>query len=194
MRRFAGWTTSHRKTVILAWIAGLIVVGMIAKTAGSAFSEDFSLPASDSKEALDLLEQKFPAQSGEAAQIVFKADQGVETPAVEQKMKAVFAKVEKFPHVSEVASPYAKGDGAAAISKDGKIAYATIQFDAINSDIDKGKTEEIISTAQGASGEGLQVELGGQPIEEATEEEGEDSSFMVGLLAAVIVLLITFGH
>jgi len=193
MRRFASWTTSHRKTVILAWIAALIVFGMVAKTAGSAFSEDFSLPASDSKEALDLLEQKFPAQSGEAAQIVFKADQGVETPAVERKMKAVFAQVEKFPHVSEVASPYAKGGGAAAISNNGKIAYATIQFDAINSDIDKDKTKEIIAIAQGASGAGLQVELGGQPIEEATEEEGEDSSFMVGLLAAVIVLLITFG-
>jgi RND superfamily putative drug exporter len=193
MRRFASWTTSHRKTVIIAWIAALIVVGMIAKSAGPAFSEDFSLPASDSKEALDLLEQKFPAQSGEAAQIVFKSDQGVETPDVEQKMKAVFAKVEKFPHVSEVASPYAKGSGAAAISDDGKIAYATVQFDAINSDIDKDKTDEIISIAQGASGGGLQVELGGQPIEEATEEEGEDSSFMVGLLAAVIVLLITFG-
>ena len=193
MRRFANWTTSHRKTVILAWIAALIVTGMIAKTAGNAFSEDFSLPASDSKEALDLLEQKFPAQSGEAAQIVFKADQGVETGSVEKTMKAVFAKVEKFPHVSEVASPYDKGGGAAAISDDGKIAYATIQFDAVNSDIDKDKTEEIIAVAQGASGDGLQVELGGQPIAEATEEEGEDSSFMVGLLAAIFVLLITFG-
>jgi RND superfamily putative drug exporter len=193
MRRFASWTTSHRKTVIIGWIAALLIFGMIAKTAGSAFSEDFSLPASDSKEALDLLEQKFPAQSGEAAQIVFKSDEGVETPAVERKMKAVFAKVEKFPHVSEVASPYDKGGGAAAISNDGKIAYATLQFDAINSDIDKDKTDEIIAIAQGASGAGLQIELGGQPIEEATEEEGEDSSFMIGLLAAVIVLLITFG-
>jgi RND superfamily putative drug exporter len=193
MRRFASWTTSHRKTVIIGWIAALLIVGMIAKTAGSAFSEDFSLPASDSKEALDLLEQKFPAQSGEAAQIVFRSAEGVETPGVERKMKAVFAKVEKFPHVSEVASPYDEGGGAAAISNDGRIAYATLQFDAINSDIDKDKTDEIISIAQGASGEGLQVELGGQPIEEATEEEGEDSSFMIGLLAAVIVLLITFG-
>src|SRR3954471_3849264 len=193
MRRFASWTTSHRKTVIFGWIAALIVIGMIAKTAGNSFSEDFSLPASDSKEALDLLEQKFPAQSGEAAQIVFKADQGVETAPVERMMKAVFAKVEKFPHVSEVASPYDKGGGAAAISDDGKIAYATVQFDAINSDIDKDKTDEIISIAQGASGEGLQVELGGQPIAEATEEEGEDSSFMIGLLAAIFVLLITFG-
>lgn len=194
MRRFANWTTSHRKTIIFGWIAGLVVVGMIAGSAGSAFTEDFKLPASDSKEALDLLEQKFPAQSGEAAQIVFKADNGVETPAVEKTMEAVFAKVEKFPHVSEVASPYAKGgSGAAAISKDGKIAYATVQFDVINKDIDKEKTKEIIAIAQGASGAGLQVELGGQPIQEALQKEGEDSSFMVGLGAAIVVLLITFG-
>src|SRR3954454_6380732 len=163
MRRFASWTTSHRKTVIIGWIAALIVVGMIAKTAGTAFTEDFSLPASDSKEALDLLEEKFPAQSGEAAQIVFKADGGVESSAVEKKMDAVFAEVDKFPHVSEVASPYDKGGGgAAAISDDGKIAYATVQFDVINSDIDKDKTEQMIAVAQGASGNGLQVEMGGQ--------------------------------
>src|SRR3954452_9695299 len=109
MRRFASWTTSHRKTVIFSWIAALIVFGMIAKTAGNAFSEDFRLPASDSKEALDLLEQKFPAQSGEAAQIVFKADHGVEPAPVEKTTNAVFVKVEKFPHVREVASPCEKG-------------------------------------------------------------------------------------
>jgi RND superfamily putative drug exporter len=193
MRRFASWTTSHRKTVIAAWVAGLIVIGMIAGSVGAAFTEDFSLPASDSKEALDLLEEKFPAQSGEAFQVVFKADAGVETPAIEKKMEPVFAKLAKFPHVSEVASPYGRGSGAAAISDDGKIAYATVQFDVINSDIDKDKTDEMIAIAQEADGEGLQVELGGQPIQEALEEEGEDSSFMVGLLAAVIVLLITFG-
>jgi RND superfamily putative drug exporter len=193
MRRFAHWTTGHRKTVIIGWIVGLVVAGMLAGSAGSAFTEDFSLPASDSKEALDLLEEKFPAQSGEAAQVVFKAENGVESPAVEKKMEAVFSKLAEFPHVSEVASPYEEGDGAAAISDDGKIAYATVQFDVINSDIDKDKTEEMVVVAQDASGDGLQVEMGGQPVQEALEEEGEGGSFKVGLLAAIVVLLLTFG-
>jgi putative drug exporter of the RND superfamily len=192
MRRFANWVTGHRKTVIIGWIAALIGVGAIAGSVGSNFTEEFKLPNSDSKKALELLEHRFPAQSGETAQIVFKADNGVKSPAVEKKMDRVFSKIEKFPHVSEVASPYKNG-GAAAISKDGKIAYATIQFDVTNDKLDKGKTEEIISTAQGAAGNGLQVELGGQPIQEATEEEGQDTSFLVGLLAAVVVLLLTFG-
>jgi putative drug exporter of the RND superfamily len=191
MRRFATWITGHRKTVIFGWILALVVIGGISGSVGAHFEEEFKLPASDSKEAFDLLENKFPAQSGDSSQIVFKADQGVESPAVEKKMEGVFEEIEGFPHVSEVASPYHEG-GAAAISEDGKIAYATIQFDAPNNKLDKDKTREIIAIAQGAAGEGLQVELGGSAITEAEQEEG-DSSFGIGLLAAMVVLLITFG-
>ena len=106
-------------------------------------------------------------------------------------MTAAFAEIEKFPHVSEVASPYVKG-GAAAVSDDGEIAYATIQFDAAGNELDKEKTREIIAIAQKPAGDGLQVELGGNLIAEAEQEEG-DSSFGIGLLAAMVILLITFG-
>jgi RND superfamily putative drug exporter len=192
MRRFATWTTGHRKTVIIGWIVALIVVGMAAGSAGSKFTEEFKLPASDSQEAFDLLETKFPAQSGDTALIVFKAPNGVESAAVKKKMNAVFATVGKFPHVSEVASPY-KGDGAGAISGNGKIAYATVQFDVPNNKLDKASTKRMIKVSQAAAGDGLQIEMGGQPIEEARQEEGGDSSFAIGLLAAVIILLLTFG-
>jgi RND superfamily putative drug exporter len=191
MRRFATWTTGHRKTVILSWIVALIGIGAIAGSAGSEFSEEFNLPSSDSVEALRLLEDRFPQQAGESATIVFKAPGGIASEPVQGKMEGVFAKVAKFPHVSEVKSPYAEGSGA--VSKDGKIAYATVQFDVTNDKLDKAKTREIISTAQAAAGGGLQVELGGQLIQEATQEEGGSSSFAIGLAAAVVVLLLTFG-
>src|SRR3954451_21010569 len=163
MRRFATWCTGHRKTVILGWIVALVVVGFISGAAGSDFSEEFKLPASDSKEAFDLLESKFPAQSGDSAQIVFKAKGGVEAPAVKKEMTAAFRAIEKFPHVSEVASPYVEG-GAAAVSEDGDIAYATIQFDAAADKLDKEKTREIIAIAQKPAGDALQVELGGNLV------------------------------
>jgi putative drug exporter of the RND superfamily len=191
MRRFATWITGHRKTVIFGWIAALVLIGGISGSVGADFKEEFKLPKSDSQEAFELLENQFPAQSGDTSQIVFKSDQGVESPAVKKKMEGVFGEVEEFPHVSEVASPYHKG-GAAAISDDGKIAYATVQFDVANNKLNKDKTREIIAIAKGADGEGLQVELGGSPITEAEAEEG-DSSFAIGLLAAIVVLLITFG-
>ncbi len=192
MRRFATWTTGHRKTVILGWILALVVIAGIAGSKGADYSEEFKLPSSDSTEAYELLENNFPQQSGGTATIVFKAEEGVKSPEVQKKMESVFKTVEEQPHVTEVASPYGEGGGAAAISEDGKIAYATIQYNVQGNKLDKSNTEKIIHTAQGASGEGLEVQLGGQPIEEAKEESG-DASFGIGLLAAIIILLLAFG-
>jgi RND superfamily putative drug exporter len=192
MRRLATWCTGHRKTVIIGWIVALIGIGMIAGSVGSDFSEDFKLPASDSAEAFELLEDKFEAQSGDTATIVFKADGGVESPAVRKQMEGLFATAEELPHVSEVASPYESG-GAAAISDNGEIAYATVQYDVTANEIEKEDTNKLIDDAEAANGEGLQVEVGGQPIEEARSEEEGDLSFLIGLSAAVVVLLITFG-
>jgi RND superfamily putative drug exporter len=193
MRRFATWTTGHRKTVILSWIVALIGVGMIAGSVGSDFSEEFKLPSSDSQEAFDLLEHRFPEQSGVTAEIVYKAPAGADSPAVKKKMEGVFAEAAKLPHVSEVASPYAKG-GAAAISKDGEIAYATVQYDTTTDKLEKDDLKKLVAIGQAANGDNLQVEVGGAPIEEVRqEEEGGSSSFMIGLLAAVVILLLTFG-
>jgi RND superfamily putative drug exporter len=192
MRRFATWCTGHRKTVILSWIVALLGVGMLAGSVGSDFSEDFKLPASDSQEAFDLLETKFPAQSGDTVTIVYKARGGVETAAVKEKMEGVFASVAKVPNVSEVSNPY-EGDGTGAIGDDGKIAYATVQFDKPTEELETADIERVLDTATGASSDGLQVDVGGQPIEEVRAGDEGDSSFMIGLLAAVVILLLTFG-
>jgi putative drug exporter of the RND superfamily len=192
MRSFATWVTGHRKTVIIGWIVGLLAIGLIAKSAGSDFTEEFSLPSSDSKDALDLLENRFPAQAGDVVQIVYKSSDGVEAPAVKREMEGVFKKVEKLPHVSEVSSPYESG-GAAAISDDGEIAYATVQFNVTTDKLRDGEVEKVMTTAQNAGGEGLQVELGGAPVEEVRGEEEEGFSEAVGLLAAIVVLLLSFG-
>src|SRR5882757_5642139 len=82
MRRFATWTTGHRKTVIISWIVALIGIGTIAGSAGSEFTEEFNLPSSDSVEALHLLEDRFPQQAGESATIVFKAPEGISSEPV----------------------------------------------------------------------------------------------------------------
>jgi len=191
MRRFGNWTTTHRKTVVLGWLATLVVVVFAAGSVGSAFTENFELPSSDSQRAVELLEDRFPAQSGESATIAYRASAGVKAPAVRSRMSSAFTEIEGVPHVSEVASPYG-GPGAGGVAADGRIAYATVQFDEHGDEIGKANVERVIEIAQGASGNGLQVELGGQPIEEIRQEEG-DTSFMIGVSAAVVILLFTFG-
>jgi putative drug exporter of the RND superfamily len=192
MRRFATWCTGHRKTVIFSWVVALFVAIFLSGAVGADFSEDFSLPASDSTEALDLLEERFPAQSGETATIAFRDADGVESGQVRRRMEGAFTEIERLPHVSEVESPYA-GDGG-AISEDGEIAFATIQCEQTSDDLDREEVKRAMNDALGASGDGLEVALGGQPVEEVrAESEESDLSFKVGLGAAVIVLLLTFG-
>ncbi|HWW66812.1 MAG TPA: MMPL family transporter [Solirubrobacterales bacterium] len=191
MRQLGHWCTTHRRTVILSWIVALIAIGFAAGSAGSSFSQNFELSSSDSQRAVDLLKKRFPAQSGDTATIVYRAPGGVGAPAVKRRMRAVFAEVEGVPHVSGVSSPYG-GAGTAAIGKNGEIAYATVQFDQPTNKLPKEDIRRVIDIGEAAAGPGLQVELGGQPIEQARQEKG-NTSFGIGLLAAIIVLLITFG-
>ena len=194
MRRFATWTTGHRKTVILGWIVALIGVGMIAGSVGSDFTEEFKLPSSDSQEAFDLLENKFPPQSGDTRDDRLQGAGGRRLAGGEAEDGRRLRRASKRCRTSAKSPAPTRGGGAAAISKDGEIAYATVQFDTTTDKLDKGRHRGgDRDAAEAAAGDGLQVEVGGQPIEEVRSEEEGDSSFAIGLLAAVVILLLTFG-
>ncbi len=193
MLKLARWTTTHRKYVVIGWIALLIAVNMFAQSAGTSYSNNFTLPNSDAQRASDLLQHSFPAQAGDRDTIVYKVSSGtVLNPAVRARMSATFAQVAKLPHVAAVISPYTGATAGKAISADGQIAFATVVFDEKANLLPKSAAERVVSTARAAGRPGLQVELGGQAIE-ATEQAGFGLSTAVGLLAAIVVLLLTFG-
>ena len=139
------------------------------------------------------MQKSFPVQAGDRDTIVFKVSSGsVNDPAVRTRMEETFAKVAKQPHVASVVSPYASAAAGQAISKDGQIAFATVLFDEKANDLPKSAGEGVVKVATAARQPGLQVELGGFAIE-ATQREGFGLSTAIGLLAAIVVLLITFG-
>jgi RND superfamily putative drug exporter len=194
MLKLAAWSTTHRKYVALGWILLLVVVNGLAHSAGTSYSNNFTIPSSDAQRAADLLQRSFPAQAGDRDTIVYKVSAGsVLEPTVRAHMSALFAAVAKLPHVASVISPYT-GAGK-AISANGKIAFATVVFDEKANLLPKGAPERVVTTALAAARGGqapIQVELGGQAIEQ-TEQEGFGISTAVGLLAAIVVLLMTFG-
>ena len=89
-------------------------------------------------------------------------------------------------------SPYSPASGGKAISANGKIAFATVVFDQKANLLPKQAADRVVQTARAAAQPGLEVELGGQAIE-LTEQEGFGIATGVGLLAAIVVLLLTFG-
>ena len=193
MLALARWSTTHRKYVLLAWVALLIGISVLGRSAGTTYSNNFTLPHSDAQRASDLLHTSFPAQAGDRDQIVFHVSSGTVLSApVRARMGATLSQIAALPHVASVISPYAGGAAGRAISADGRTAFATVVFDKRANEVPQSAAERVVRVARAAAAPGLEVELGGQAIE-MTERAGFGLSTAVGLLAAVVVLLLTFG-
>jgi RND superfamily putative drug exporter len=193
MLKLARWSTTHRRYVVVGWIALIFVVNALANSAGTEYSNNFTLPNSDAQRAADLLQRSFPAQAGDRDQIVFRVSSGtVLDPAVRARMNATLEEVAHLPHVSAVISPYAGPSAGKAISANRQIAFATVVFDKKANVLPTSAAERVVKVARAAQQPGLQVELGGQAIE-GTQQAGFGLSTAVGLMAAIVVLLITFG-
>jgi putative drug exporter of the RND superfamily len=192
LARIARWSAGHRKTVLIAWIVGLVGVSLISSSVGTNYANSSSSGNTESQRATDLLKRDFPAQSGDTDQIVLHATSGkVTDPAIRSQVAPMLAKVSKLPHVSGVVSPYSKG-GADQISADGTIAFAQVNFDQLGFNVPQADAKKVISVAQSAATPQLQVELGGQAIQQA-QQPALGTATGIGLIAAIVILLITFG-
>ncbi|MEU4253226.1 MMPL family transporter [Amycolatopsis sp. NPDC026612] len=83
-------------------------------------------------------------------------------------------------------------EGASQIGDDGKIAYATVTFDAAADRIPVADITRVVDTAHAARDAGVHVELGGQAISDAAEGSTQ-STELIGVVAAGIILFAAFG-
>src|SRR6266478_6244224 len=94
MRALAGWSVKHRCFVVIAWVVALIALTGISQTVGSSYKDSFSLPGTQSFEALNLLQKVAPKASGDREQIVVAVKQGKLTdPAVRSQVEAMLTKI-----------------------------------------------------------------------------------------------------
>ena len=190
--RVAHWTIAHRRLAVAAWLVVLLAVLGISGTVGSHYSNNNSLKGTESQRAADLLARDFPSQAGDTDQIVLHVTAGrVTDAAVRARVVPMLEQVARLPHVTGVLSPF-DATVAQQVSRDGQIAFATVMFDERANALPKPAIKSVIRTAQAARAPGLQVELGGQAIEQA-QGVSIGPATAVGLLAAIIVLLIMFG-
>jgi RND superfamily putative drug exporter len=190
--RVAQVTAKHRRAAVIGWLVLLIGALAASGAIGTEFSNNFSLPGTESQRAVDLLKRDFPAQAGDSDQIVIGARQGsVDEAAVRVPVAAMLAKVATLPHVSSVVSPFT-AKGANGVSPSGRIAFATVTFNERANLLPTASVERVIATAKRIASPELTVALGGQAIE-SVQKPSLGAATGIGLLAAIVVLLITFG-
>jgi RND superfamily putative drug exporter len=186
LARLADFAFRRRRLVLLGWIAALVVAFGAASQLGGDFTADYSTPGSESKAAEQRLAKSFPAQTPFTIDVVWQA-RDARSPAATRRIDALLAKAQALDGI---------GGGVttrdADVSRDGTIAVARLPLSVHNVDkVPVATGERMIALAKSASGDGLRVELSGQPI--ANAQQGQISSEMVGLAIAFAVLLLTFG-
>jgi RND superfamily putative drug exporter len=191
MLRLTRSIIAHRRLVAIGWIAVAVGVLAISSSVGSRKSNNFSLPNTGSQHATDLLASRFPAQAGDSDQIVFHARGGrLGDPAIRSAVTATIGRVTRLAHVTGVVSPYSAG--SRAISPDGTIGFATVTFNERANQLPKAAIQRVITSAEAARSPALQVELGGQAIQQA-QQTSIGFATVVGIAAAMVILLISFG-
>lgn len=188
MRGLGSFCYRRRRFVLLGWIAVLVGLIFLSAVAGGDFRTEFSLPGSESQRAFDLLEERGASdRSGELAQIVFRSEAGLGDPEVRRTMEEFFSELVAAIENSSIRSPY-EPENSFQISPGGDLAYAELTLGDRSQEQylrDADRIKEIWSEIELA---GLQVELGGDVL-----SEDEEPSEVIGLIAAVIILLIAFG-
>lgn len=169
----------------MLWLLALGGTAAAAAFAGSAYSNDYEAPGTESGRATALLDKGFHGRGGDSDTVVWHTDHGsVRASGVVQRMTQTLNRIDGLPGVASV--------GAAHISGDGRTAYATVTFTAQADEVPVDRVEAVVDTAKAAQAHGLRVELGGSAIA-LTQTTSAHTSEIAGVAVAAAVLFLAFG-
>jgi RND superfamily putative drug exporter len=183
LRRVVTWSYDHRRRVVACWVAALVAATVLASMAGGDSEFDVTVPGSDSAEAVELLQERFPRFAGGTVDVVYTDPDGVVGQDTAARIDALAADIAEVDHVL-TAEP-------GPVSPDGSTGMVHVRFDMAAQQLPVESVERVMDLAGEAEGDGLRVELGGYPIQRV--EQSEAGSESVGLAAALLILLIAFG-
>ena len=189
--RLGPWCHDRRWMVLIAWVVLLFVGFGVSGAVGDAFRDEFNRQV-ESKTGFDLLDEHFGGQgTGITGTIVFQAEQGVDDPAVQAAMEALFAEVAEIEDVVRVESPYARR----ASSRSASGATAPGRSPTPTSTCPRTSTSpgppRSATRSRRACPEidGLRIELGGFIFAEFEQPSSE----LLGLAFAIVILIVAFG-
>jgi putative drug exporter of the RND superfamily len=192
MRALARWCFTHKWIVLAAWVVLIAGMNAIHSAAGSAYTDNFKLPNTESFNAIRLLQRNAPRASGDTDQIVFAVKQGRLTDsATATRVESLLASIAQVPHVTSVRSPFSPG-GARQISPSGQIGFANVTFDVASNKLGNSASKAFVTKVTSASAGGVEFEAEGQIAQQGRQQNG-NRSLLFGFLAAAVVLFVVFG-
>jgi putative drug exporter of the RND superfamily len=173
----------RRRRVLAIWLALFVAMFVGAGALSGPTDDTFSIPGTESQQAIDLLEERLPEANGASGRIVFAAPEGeLLTGARATAVDKAIADATRAAGVQTASDPL--------VSEDGRIALSQVSFDQPTDRLEDGPREAVQRAAERAAPAGVQVEFGGDAVIDGEEEGGGE---ILGFGIAAIVLAITFG-
>ena len=184
----------RRKFIVLAvWLVAAVALVAISHRMGDNTNDNLSLPGTDSQRATDVLARSFPIQANGISPIVLHARNGKLTDSkYSGAVNQAAADLAKESDVASVVNPLTP-QGASALSKDKATGYLSVGLKVSPGSLSQEDAQHIIdAAAKPAEAAGLEVQTGGQ-LGQKVSKPSTESSELVGIIAAMLILTFTFG-
>ncbi|MBV8988745.1 MAG: MMPL family transporter [Solirubrobacterales bacterium] len=189
----ARFCTRQRFLVLAAWLLAAFALVAVSQRVGDNTNDNLSLPGSGSQRATDALSKSFPNQANGSSPIVLHVASGKLTDSKHSgAVNEAATDVAKAPYVASVVNPLTS-QGASALSKDQSTGYLSVTLSVSPGALSADDAQTIINAAEKpAQAAGIQVETGGQ-LGQKVSKPSTESSELIGIIAAMVILTFTFG-
>jgi putative drug exporter of the RND superfamily len=190
--RLGRLAATHRRRVLTIWAIAVLALVGLGQAVGGDFTEEFGIPGTESRAAQELLQERFPEQSGGSARLVFRADEGrFADPTNETALRATLDAVRALDEVAIVGDPL-QGRGG-AMSSDGRTGYADVRYGLPIGELGSHRVEELDTTVEVGRDLGLQVELSGELPSYYQSPHLGGTELALKVTAALLIMLVAFG-
>ncbi len=191
--RIAQFCIRRRFIVVGIWLVVAVALIGVSQQMGDNTNDNLSLPGTNSQHATDALSRSFPTQANGTSPIVLHAPSGKLTDSkYANAVNTAAADLAKQPDVSSVINPLTP-EGASALSKSKATGYLTVGLKVSPGSLSVQDAQNIINAAADpAKAAGLEVQTGGQ-LGQKVSKPATESSELIGILAAMVILTFTFG-
>ena len=186
------FSVRRRFIVLGVWLVVAVALVVVSHQTGDNTNNNLSLPGTGSQRAKDVMAKPFPDQSNGSSPIVIHASSGKLTDSkYASAVNNAAAQVAKEPLVASVVNPLTQ-QGASALSKDQSTGYLSVTTSVNPGSLSTAQAQQIIDGANPAKAAGLEVQTGGQ-LGQKVSTPSTESSELIGIIAAMVILTFTFG-
>lgn len=190
--RLGGFIRDHHRLVIAFWIGLIAAVAITVWQVGAPTDNNLQLPGTGSQKAQDTLDRYIPDKANGSIPVAMRPPSGrLDSSANSKIVDQTLDSLKDDKAVISAISPLST-QGAAQLSKDGEIGYISLTLNISQADITEKEANRIIDHTNPATKAGFEVGVGGYVGSEVSNPPSE-SSEVIGLVMALIILLFTFG-